>query len=780
MTLRVPDLTNPVTPLRPAGPPHPAPKLGQDILGVGTTVRRDGHNWTINAINRDGTVHLTRPDQTRAVTTAVSLWDLVDELFDATLDQQALAAEQQHKQTVQALSSGPKVSWLDRTAPGTAAMLLNLITAQEREDLTVYAEHMREVLTGFRHGTQVLALPGEPREAYDQTTRRQRILAKVDELGTSLSTLKRHAAAFEQHGIAGLVRAELLHASAPIVRCDPVFLDAVMIELDDHVHAATVGQQVLYARVLRRVHAKHGQAGVDKCPRKTQAYTVLNLLGNPRGFFGGVSAKTRMSIANSPQGTYGALRATRPGEYVLLDTTVLDVFAMDRATNTWVRLELTVAIDLFSRSVIAMRLTPYTTKARDVAELLYDCARPKWARERWHDRSKWNYFGLPAHVVVDARELTNTDGLVIAGVPLIAPECLVIDHGKIYVSELVRSVCRRLGISIQPARPYTPTDKAVVERWFLTLRTGLLQCLKGYKGPDVFSRGKDAEAGAFYFVDELEEILWEWVATIHQTRPHKGLVLPDAPGQPLTPNEMYALGVERAGFVGVPYTPDLAFDFLPIEWREIAGDGLTISNLRYNGEALDDYRDMPGPRPHEHKDRWPFWVDRDDIRQVWFRVPSGPQQGMFREVPWVHRDQVTVPFSDDVALEAKRRIAAAKGRPEDMPSVLAEMLAGWETGQVTGRREHGLALRQARAAKIQRDGAKTAPKAVEVLFPADSKTTDGPAPAARKDRGRLAVVPDPEPVTGDADEDADLADDDTMTDGDTETDGDGDALASLW
>ena len=213
-------------------------------------------------------------------------------------------------------------------------------------------------------------------------------------------------------------------------------------------------------------------------------------------------------------------------------------------------------------------------------------------------------------------------------------------------------------------------------------------------------------------------------------------------------------------------------------WREIAGDGLTIDNLRYNGDVLDDYRDMPGPRPDEHNDRWPFWVDRDDIRQVWFRVPSGPEQGAFREVPWVHRDQVPVPFSDDVAQEAKRRITAAKGRVEDMPAVLAQMLAGWETGQVTGRREHALALRSARVAQANRDAAKTGPKAVEALFAPDPDPTDRPAGPTRKARGRLAVVPDPTPaVTGDADEDEDLAGDDTLTDDDASAD---DALTSLW
>jgi len=39
------------------------------------------------------------------------------------------------------------------------------------------------------------------------------------------------------------------------------------------------------------------------------------------------------------------------------------------------------------------------------------------------------------------------------------PETIVVDHGKIYVSEHLTSVCARMGISIQPARLRTGRDK---------------------------------------------------------------------------------------------------------------------------------------------------------------------------------------------------------------------------------------------------------------------------------------------------------------------------------
>jgi transposase InsO family protein len=87
-----------------------------------------------------------------------------------------------------------------------------------------------------------------------------------------------------------------------------------------------------------------------------------------------------------------------------------------------------------------------------------------------------------------------------------------VDHGRVYVSEHITSVCQRMGISIQPARLRTGRDKGPVERYFRTLREGLLQWLPAYKGPDVHSRGLDPEGQAFFFLHELEEIIREWSA----------------------------------------------------------------------------------------------------------------------------------------------------------------------------------------------------------------------------------------------------------------------------
>lgn len=54
-----------------------------------------------------------------------------------------------------------------------------------------------------------------------------------------------------------------------------------------------------------------------------------------------------------------------------MDSTVLDVFAMDPITLQWVRAELTVAMDWYTRCITGLRLTPASPKSVDAAAVLY-------------------------------------------------------------------------------------------------------------------------------------------------------------------------------------------------------------------------------------------------------------------------------------------------------------------------------------------------------------------------------------------------------------------------
>lgn len=82
--------------------------------------------------------------------------------------------------------------------------------------------------------------------------------------------------------------------------------------------------------------------------------------------------------------------------------------------------------------------------------------------------------------------------------PVILPDTIVCDRGSVYMAEAFRRACRTLGISVQPARPYTPIDKAIVERTFGSINTLFCQHINGYVGGNVTMRGKDASGNAVF------------------------------------------------------------------------------------------------------------------------------------------------------------------------------------------------------------------------------------------------------------------------------------------
>ena len=110
-----------------------------------------------------------------------------------------------------------------------------------------------------------------------------------------------------------------------------------------------------------RLAEEHGP-GTVTLPSRSLAYLLLAELTRGSNAFTGAT-KAKRSIAARPKGVYGRLRATRPGEYVLLDTTRLDVFAMEPVTCRWVRAELTAAMDLYTRAITGLASRPIPAKA---------------------------------------------------------------------------------------------------------------------------------------------------------------------------------------------------------------------------------------------------------------------------------------------------------------------------------------------------------------------------------------------------------------------------------
>jgi transposase InsO family protein len=559
-----------------------------------------------------------------------------------------------------------------------AAMLGNLSPGED-DDLTARYGHVQEVRTGYRHGCAELALEGEPRPQYAAgVPMMARYQAKAAELGIGASTVRRWVMQ-AQDGPAGLVTER--SARLALDRADPRWLDAARQVITGHVPRSRPVRRLILAEIEQRLAEQHGP-GVVPVPSQSTGYELLRELDKGTSAFTG-STKGKRSIANRPQGAYGRLRATRPGEYVILDTNRLDVFAMEPVTCRWVQCELSVAMDLYSRCITGLRLTPVSTKSADVAGVLFETVHaPSHARD---DGGALPYCGVPSAVLVDPGKLADARGRPL--LPSVAAEAVLFDHGKVYLSNHVRSVCERFGISLQPARPYTPTDKPV-ERWFRTLGEGLLAALPGYKGPDVYSRGEKPEDEAFFFLDELEQVIREWTGVYHRSR-HRGLVVPEFPGLELSPLEMLEHGITRAGPLMIPHRPQMALEFLEVEYVTIQHYGVQVDTLRYNGEALNDFRNQRSTIRGPHAGRWPVAVDSGDFSRVWFQ---DPRDNSWHELPWEHAAALGRPFSREAAAYA-RRLATATRRFPDTRQALAELLDRWDAGLTANRTERRMAIR---------------------------------------------------------------------------------------
>ena len=225
-------------------------------------------------------------------------------------------------------------------------VILAELTDQERDEVLQRAEHIRELLTGYRSGHAELARPDEPRKQYHpRRALLSRYEAKADELNVGSRTLQRWVQAFRESGEAGLAESSV---DSP-KRLDPRWLETALEVMVEHTDQSRPSRTAVIDRTNARVTARF--EGVVKCPSRASAFRALEELERRHPTFR-LSTKRNRDIADRPKEAYGKLRPTRPGEYLLMDTTRLDVFALDPVTLRWTQAELTVAMDWYTRCIV--------------------------------------------------------------------------------------------------------------------------------------------------------------------------------------------------------------------------------------------------------------------------------------------------------------------------------------------------------------------------------------------------------------------------------------------
>jgi transposase len=196
-----------------------------------------------------------------------------------------------------------------------AGVVLAQLSDLERAEVAARAEHIREVLTGYKSGHSELRQPGEPRPDFDpQLPMEAKYAAKSAELAVTDRTIKRWVRAYRQMGVAGLANET---ADQP-KRTDGRWIETALEVMIEHTDQSRPSQTMVIDRTNARVVARFGD-GVVKSPSRATAHRILAQLEKQHPTFR-LSTKRNRDIAERPDGVYGKLRPTRPGEYLLMDT----------------------------------------------------------------------------------------------------------------------------------------------------------------------------------------------------------------------------------------------------------------------------------------------------------------------------------------------------------------------------------------------------------------------------------------------------------------------------
>lgn len=495
------------------------------------------------------------------------------------------------------------------------------------------------------------------------------------ELGKTVSarTVWRKMRVLHEQGPGGLITRGGSTARRRKSSIDARVIEALNAVLASRARASTVTKGAVMDQVADLVRRQHGTD--VKMPSRATFYRLLNTEERGRHSFG--SAKTRESLSLSPDEAFGRRSVLRPGEHVQIDSTVLDVMVRIDASQV-ARPELTIMVDVATRSILSAVLRPVGTKSMDLVVVLARAIvpygrRPEGAREtRRLISTAWAGATLTDQEKYERLRLEQ---------PFIFPETITTDNGRAYLSTHFRAVCQRLGISLNTSAPYTPTDKAHVERTFGSISSLFLQYAKGYVGRSVEYRGRDAgtRSDELITIAQMQELLEDWIAVHWQTRAHDGLRDPLEPTLILSPNEMCRAYRKISPELHVPLNRDDFIALLPTVQRRINRYGVTIDHRVYDSKRLKDYRQRQSP-VRSKQGKWSIRVDPYNLHVVWL-----DDNGEFVPLRWAN-DVHETPMLGEVWRQARlQRRANGASHAEDAAPLVAAMRNFAATGNRTKR-----------------------------------------------------------------------------------------------
>ncbi|MFJ8949980.1 transposase [Streptomyces sp. NPDC102384] len=636
------------------------------------------------------------------------------------------------------------------------------LAGNDLERAEVRLAHLLEVETGFRSGSPHWPLPGEPRPQYDpaRTTLGERRRAKVAELraldrkdakllaleAVSERTLRRMAAEQQEHGLMGLADGRWTAPRRGHRSITPQVTEALHAVHAESLHRSRLSMKSKERMIHQYVREKFG------CEVTVPHYSTLAMVW--KEWFGPQGARQRYVRSAALETGKAKVSISRPGQVVVLDTTPLPVKVLDDVFAEPISVDLTLALDAHTHSLVAFRLTPVSDSSVEVAMLLRDVLMPLPMRRGWGPEMQWPYPGVPSTLVAEFA------GHPVAARPFFAPETVTSDHGSVYKNHHMVRVARQLGIDLLPARMMRPSDKAACERAFAGIQSLLLELLLGYRGVDVADRGVDPEGDAVWTVREMEHLLATWIVKVWQNRRLDQYAPSWDPGGRHSPNTLFAAAAARDGVCLEMPKPELYYQLLPCHFVKIdRRRGVKVGGLWYGGTdpVLHPYRGRHSGRTGRHRGKWAISRDPRDCREVFFEDPDGQWHALcWNGLP--PGDDVPA-FSDTRVREVLRQAVKAGLAPQDdreLLPVLLDLIAtrtpvdAWPS-QMTQAQRTERARELARAQAARRDRPPIGPH-----IPADETASEVAVQVRhavlndRRRRREVAVTrrPEPPPLMG--------------------------------
>lgn len=670
-------------------------------LGIGDRVRRAGTLLTVIGVSGTG----VRLADTTGLVVEVGLAEL-----SAGQDFEVVDAP--------ARPPIPPATPLDGLPPTVAAKAL------------WWERHIVEVL----RGVPPEAPPGtRPKPEYDPalvslTRREQAKAAELTAAGepVTASAIAKRRRRYEACGVVGMVDHRIDKPVTLHGRADPLVVEAMRQAVAEATQESSRTASYLFWRTGQILEAAHGR-GTVQLPSQRSLYRLLERMSAGKHTIG--SARTRRSLADRPDGPFGELDAWAPGEVMQIDSTPLDVLVrLDDGVPG--RIDLTGMIDVATRTVTAAVLRP-TTKSVDASVLLARTVTPELMRPEWAQALAMSRSALPFQRLLDIDARLEHA----AARPVIIPETIVVDQGKVFISNNFRASCNFLGINFQPVHDASGWEKGHIERMLGSVGTLFAQFVAGYTGFNAERRGRHLERQPLWSLLELQDLLDEWLV-LWQNRPHDGLRDPAHPARMFSPNEKYAALVETAGYVPVALSADDYIELLPATWRAINAYGVKIKHRTYDDIALNPLRHQRSG-VKDRKDLWEVHFDPYDVSRIWVR---DHWRGGWITVFWKHLHRVAAPFGE-LAWDHTRRSLPAAGE-EELADAVADLLKRARQGpadDVSGPPSVPLSRRDRRVAART----KASPPLARVQ-PEPASADTGPEQGSDDDTEHLAkVIPMP-------------------------------------